>query len=67
MFFKQPDIPKFRYVPRYYDPKKEAKERRMKRYEEGGMSEEEKREEFRRRIRGFPALQVQRCRQRAIR
>ncbi|MBE6334915.1 MAG: hypothetical protein E7071_08900 [Bacteroidales bacterium] len=63
MFFKQPDIPKFRYVPRYYDPKKEAKERRMKRYEEGGMSEEEKREEFRRRIRARYAEQSARTRQ----
>lgn len=51
MFFKQPDIPKFRYVPRYYDPKKEAKERRMKRASGEEMTEEEKREEFRRRIR----------------
>lgn len=50
MFFKQPDIPKFRYVSRYYDPKKEAKQRRMKRLEEGGMSKEERREDFKRRI-----------------
>ena len=51
MFFKQTDIPKFRYIPRYYDPQKEAKERRMKRTSGAEMTEEEKREEFRRRIR----------------
>ena len=50
MFFKQPNIPKFRYVSRYYDPKKEAKERRMRRAE-NNMTEEEKREQFRQRIR----------------
>ena len=51
MFFKQPSIPKFRYVSRYYDPKKEAKERRMRRAEGNNLTEEEKREQFRQRIR----------------
>lgn len=51
MFFKQPSIPKFRYVSRYYDPKKEAKERRMRRANGDNMTEEERREEFRQRIR----------------
>ena len=51
MFFKQPNIPKFRYVSRYYDPKKVEKERRMRRAEGVELTEEEKREEFRRRIR----------------
>ncbi len=52
--FKQPEIPKFRYVPRYYDPKKEAKDVRMKRADEGSNppepGSEEEREAFRERL-----------------
>ena len=50
MFFKQQELPKFRYVPRYYDPKKVEKERRMRHASGAELTEEEKREEFRRRI-----------------
>lgn len=50
MLFKQPNIRKFHYIPRYYDPKKEAKERRMKRAEGIELTDDERREEFRQRL-----------------
>ena len=46
--FKQPQIPKFRYVARYYDPKKEAKERRLRHAQD--TNPEAQREAFRERF-----------------
>lgn len=50
MFFKQPKPRGFKYIPRYYDPKKADKERRMRRAKGIEPSEDEKREEFRQRL-----------------
>ena len=55
MLFKQPEIRKFHYVSRYYDPRKEAKEERMKRIakktqDPSEQNEEERREAFRERL-----------------
>ncbi|MDO5017339.1 MAG: hypothetical protein Q4E10_03120 [Porphyromonas sp.] len=52
-FYKQPKPHKFRYVYRYYDPKKEADERRRRRIRrELGMDDEISAEDIKENIRG---------------